>query len=127
MNNLQIAKVVHEATGALDTSAGTNAEHKTWEQLSEDERGQAATEVGNAVQNYYQGAAPTASSDGISTDDPQLKEAIRRGIVEAFCKREQELAQGANKQEEQSRDSVDSALSKADADIADHNEIGVKS
>jgi hypothetical protein len=95
MNNLQIAKVVHEAIGALDTSAGTKAEHKPWEQLTEDERGQAATEVGNAVHSYYQGAAPTASSDGISTDDPQLKDSIKkRGIVEAFCKREQELSAG---------------------------------
>jgi hypothetical protein len=127
MNNLQIAKVVHEAIGALDVSAGTKAEHKPWEQLTEEERSQAASNVGNAAHNYYQGAAPSATSDGISTDDPQLKDGITRGIVEAFCKREQELAQGADKQEEQSHDSIDSAMGKADADIAEHNESGVKS
>jgi hypothetical protein len=127
MNNLQIARVIHDAVGALDVSAGTKAESKPWEQLTEDERGQAATEAGNLVNSYYQGSAPAASSDGISTDDVQLKEALKRGVVEAFCKREQELAQGANKQEEQSRQTVEDALSAADKDIADHNEIGVKS
>lgn len=121
MNNLQIAKVVYEAEMALDQSAGTKAEPRSWEQLTEDERGQRATDAGNAVNSYYKGSAPTATAeDGISSDDPQLKQYLTQGIVEAFCKREQELAQGPDKQEQ----SVQQALEQADAELAKHNAQG---
>jgi hypothetical protein len=117
MNNLQIAKVVYEATSALDTSAGVTAESKRWEELTDEQRGQAATEVDGLVSNYYHGAAPTASSDGISGDDKQLKDSLKQGIVAAFAKREQDLAQGQDKQEE----SVQSAIAKADGELAEYN------
>lgn len=120
MNNLQIAKVIHESTSALDTSAGIKGEKRSWEQLTEDERNQAASEAGNLVDGHYHGAAPSATSDGISSDDPQLKQYLKQGVVEAFCKREQELAQGPDKQEE----TVQAALDQADAELEQHNAQG---
>lgn len=118
MNNQQIAKVIYAASAALDQSAGTKAEPRSWEQLNEDERGQATTDAGNAVDSYYGGAAPTASAaDGISSEDPQLKQYLKQAVVEAFCKREQELAQGPDKQVQ----TTEEAMQQADEDLAQHN------
>lgn len=117
MNNLQIAKVVHEATRALATSSGSTEENKSWEELTEDERSTKASEVNGLASDVNQGAAPTATSEGISTNDEPLKNAIKRGIVEAFCTREQELAQGKNKHEE----SVREAMNTADQGFAQHD------
>lgn len=119
MNNLQVAAIIYAATSALDQSAGA-AQPKRWEELSEDERNQLATEANGLISKHYQGAAPSASSDGISSEDKPLKDSIKAGIVEAFCTREQELAQGAEKQEE----SVQSAMDKADSQIAESNAEG---
>jgi hypothetical protein len=117
--------VLFAATSALDQSAGVTADRKRWEDLSEDERNQLATEAGGLVSQYQQGSAPTAQTDGISSDDPRLKDAIKKGIVEAFCQREQELAQGAEKQEQASQDAVQNESGAEGTGAAGFTESGI--
>jgi hypothetical protein len=122
---MQVAAVLFAATSALDQSSGNTADRKQWEDLSDDERSKLAQEASGLISQYQQGAAPTAQSDGISSDDPRLKEAIKKGIVEAFCEREQELAQGAAKQEEATQEAVQNPSGAEGTGAAGFHESGI--
>ena len=92
MNQTQVAKVVHQATGALDETTGGAAQTK-WEELSDHDRSEKTGEVAQHVSGARRNVDPELVAKNLP-EQSRLKYFLTQGIVHAFDRHEKALAGG---------------------------------
>lgn len=91
MNNMQVAKVVHEATRALaETLGGTD---KKWEELTDQQRTDKTGAIGDHSTRIRKGIA-VGDTIREQTEAEKLKTRLAAAITQAFSDHESDLAGG---------------------------------
>jgi hypothetical protein len=118
MNNLQVAKVVYAAQGALDETHGGAASPK-WEELTEQQRAELAHDVGTHRSGVSKGVDPGSVAQNIGGKD-KLKYLLNNAIVTAFSTYDDALKSQTQTSTAQPQ-TVQDAMAKAEQDIARGN------